>query len=554
MKKFLILILPTILIISCSSRKEKITCQDVSSNGNLGNVINSVDNEPLIKTIENDLIYLTNDDKQYNLFQIKDNTNLLTKFDNIIKYNNIVSPGLPTSYNIDNEKTLYVVSGLTSDSLNRDLYAFIYVRGDYARKIDTKVLNSKGFEGHPFFVGNKLYYTKEVDGNWDIYSTNYIDGKWSPIEPVSEINTKDDEGFYSEFGKKSFFSRKVNGKFNIFTTNNELDTSGKPYQLGKEYNSSFNDISPTLYNNSLYLASDRPGGCGDFDIYKFDFCKSTTLNGNVISEYENVPLKGTVELYSADSNLVDKYTIPNNSHFEFELTPNKYYYLVYKNDCYNTVKSTDLFFADCNEKADVVLEQDIYLPNYSVEFNFEEYDIPFFVTGYYRPNTSENLKELKSLFKLGVITGKGTTSYIEYPDERYFQYSFTIDSAFDNAIKYINERLNSLKNDCVISDTKIILDITGFSDPRDIAPNKIYPGPDIYDENGKVVVKHGVTIDNQLLSFIRAYYTGEYIKNKVKDSSKIVINMFTGGIDDKSDRPNDLKRRVKVSIRLETAN
>lgn len=554
MKKFLILILPTILIISCSSRKEKITCQDVSSNGNLGNVINSVDNEPLIKTIENDLIYLTNDDKQYNLFQIKDNTNLLTKFDNIIKYNNIVSPGLPTSYNIDNEKTLYVVSGLTSDSLNRDLYAFIYVRGDYARKIDTKVLNSKGFEGHPFFVGNKLYYTKEVDGNWDIYSTNYIDGKWSPIEPVSEINTKDDEGFYSEFGKKSFFSRKVNGKFNIFTTNNELDTSGKPYQLGKEYNSSFNDISPTLYNNSLYLASDRPGGCGDFDIYKFDFCKSTTLNGNVISEFENVPLKGTVELYSADSNLVDKYTIPNNSHFEFELTPNKYYYLVYKNDCYNTVKSTDLFFADCNEKADVVLEQDIYLPNYSVEFNFEEYDIPFFVTGYYRPNTSENLKELKSLFKLGVITGKGTTSYIEYPDERYFQYSFTIDSAFDNAIKYINERLNSLKNDCVISDTKIILDITGFSDPRDIAPNKIYPGPDIYDENGKVVVKHGVTIDNQLLSFIRAYYTGEYIKNKVKDSSKIVINMFTGGIDDKSDRPNDLKRRVKVSIRLETAN
>lgn len=554
MKKFLILILPTILIISCSSRKEKITCQDVSSNGNLGNVINSVDNEPLIKTIENDLIYLTNDDKQYNLFQIKDNTNLLTKFDNIIKYNNIVSPGLPTSYNIDNEKTLYVVSGLTSDSLNRDLYAFIYVRGDYARKIDTKVLNSKGFEGHPFFVGNKLYYTKEVDGNWDIYSTNYIDGKWSPIEPVSEINTKDDEGFYSEFGKKSFFSRKVNGKFNIFTTNNELDTSGKPYQLGKEYNSSFNDISPTLYNNSLYLASDRPGGCGDFDIYKFDFCKSTTLNGNVISEFENVPLKGTVELYSADSNLVDKYTIPNNSHFEFELTPNKYYYLVYKNDCYNTVKSTDLFFADCNEKADVVLEQDIYLPNYSVEFNFEEYDIPFFVTGYYRPNTSENLKELKSLFKLGVITGKGTTSYIEYPDERYFQYSFTIDSAFDNAIKYINERLNSLKNDCVISDTKIILDITGFSDPRDIAPNKIYPGPDIYDENGKVVVKHGVTIDNQLLSFIRAYYTGEYIKNKVKDSSKIVINMFTGGIDDKSDRPNDLKRRVKVSIHLETAN
>lgn len=552
MKKLLTPILLIILLVSCSSTKEKITCNDVSSNGNLGNLINSVDNEPLIKTVQNDLLYITNFEDQYNLFQIKDNINLLTKYDNIIKYNNIVSPGLPTSFNIDDEKTLYVVSGLTSDSLNRDLFAFLYVRGDYARKIDTKILNSKGFEGHPFFVGNKLYFTKEVNKNWDIYSSDFIDGKWSQIVPVSELNTKDDEGFYSEYGKKSFFSRRTNGIFNIYSTNNNSNSKGTPYLLGRDYNSEYNDISPILFDNSLYLSSDRPGGCGEYDLYKFDFCNSVTLNGNVLSEFENVPLKGTVELYSRDSILIKSYIIPDNSHFQFKLNPNHYYYLVYKNDCYNTVKSTDLFFADCSEKSDVVLEQDIYLPNYTVEFNFEEYDIPFFVTGYYRPNTSDNLKELKSLFKIGVITGKGTTSYIEYPDDRYFQYSLTIDSAFDNAIEYINERLSSLKNDCVITDTKIVLDITGYSDPRDIAPNKIYPGPDIYDESGKVVVKHGTTIDNQLLSFIRAYYTGEYIKNKVSDSSKIVINMFTGGIDNKSDRPNDLKRRVKVSIRLET--
>ncbi len=553
MKKQLAIILFTFILFSCTSVQKKNECKSVSSNGNLGTLINSIDNEPLIKSVENELVYLTNDNNQYNIFQIKDNNNLLTKLDNVIKYNDIISPGLPTSYSLDKEKTLYVVSGLTNDSLNRDLFAFMYVRGEYARIIDTKVLNSLGFEGHPFFVNNRMYFTKEINGQWDIYFSDYENGKWTPPVPFVEINTPVDEGFYSESFNKVLFSRKVNGKFNIFHLNKNDFNSNEPYQLSGNFNSPYNDIAPILVNGEIFISSDRPGGCGQFDIYMFDFCRNVTLSGNVISEFENVPLKGIVELYSIDSILLDQYIIPNNSYFEFNLSANNYYYLVYKNDCYNSIKSTEIFFAECNENSDVVLQQDIYLPNYTVEFNFEEYDIPFFVTGYYRPNTSDNLKELKSLFKLGVITGKGNTSYIEYPDEKYHEYSYTIDSAFDEAIEYINDKLNNLKNECVLSNTKIVLDITGYSDPRDISSNKIYPGPDIYDEKGNVAVKNGAIIDNQLLSFIRAYYTGAYIKDKVSDNSNIVINMLTGGVDDNTKRPNDLKRRVKVSIRLETA-
>ncbi len=552
MKKQFAIILIIISFISCASAPKKEECKSVSTNGNLGNVINSVDNEPLVKVVDNELVYLTIDDKLYNTFQIKDRNSILTKLDNIIKYNNLVSPGLPTSYSMDNEKILYVVSGLTTDSLNRDLFSFMYVRGEYARVIDIKSLNSIGFEGHPYFVGNRLYFTKEIGGQWDIYYSDYTNSNWTNPIPVSEINSKVDEGFYSESYHKSLFSRKVNGKFNIFTFDRKDEDKIEPYQLNNEYNSKFNDISPTILGNDLYLSSDRPGGCGQFDIYKFDFCSNVMLSGNVISEFENVPLKGIVELYSSDSVLINQYIIPNNSYFEFDLSANNYYYLTYRNDCYNSIKSTDLFFAECNENAEVIIQQDIFLPNYTVEFNFEEYDIPFFVTGYYRPNTSDNLKELKSLFKLGVITGKGNTSYIEYPDDKYHEYSYTIDSAFGEAIKYINDRLNNLKNDCVLNNTKIVLDITGYSDPRDITTNKIYPGPDIYDEKGNVAVKNGAVIDNQLLSFIRAYYTGAYIKDKVTDNSNIVINMLTGGIDDNTKRPNDLKRRVKVSIRLET--
>lgn len=553
MKKQLTIIILLFSLLSCTSVQKKEECKSVSTDGNMGTIINSVDNEPLVKLVDNELVYLTNDNVQFNTFQIKDNNSLLTKLDNVIKHNNLISPGLPSSLSLDKEKVLYVISGLTNDSLNRDLYAFMYVRGEYARIIDTKVLNSNGFEGHPFFAGNRLYFTKEIKGQWDIYYSDYENGNWTLPVSNTGINTIEDEGFYSESFHKSLFSRRVNGKFNVFIKEVNSKDLNEPYQLNKDYNSNFNDISPLVVNNGLYLSSDRPGGCGQFDIYRFDFCRKVTLTGNVISEFENVPLKGIVELYSQDSTLLNQYIIPNNSYFEFDLSANNYYYLTYKNDCYNSVKSTDLFFAECNENADVVFQQDIFLPNYTVEFNFEEYDIPFFVTGYYRPNTSDNLKELKSLFKLGVITGKGNTSYIEYPDDKYHEYSYTIDSAFNQAIKYINDRLNNLKNDCVLNNTKIVLDITGFSDPRDISVNKIYPGPDIYDEKGNVAVKHGSVIDNQLLSFIRAYYTGAYIKDKVTENSNIVINMLTGGVDDNTKRPNDLKRRVKVSIRLETA-
>lgn len=553
MKKLIAIFLILFTFISCTSPKLKEQCKEVISNGNIGSLVNSVDNEPLVKVVDNELVYHSNDSKQYDIFQIKNKNRLLTKLDNIVKFNDIVSPGLPTSFDIDNEKKLYVVSGLTTDSNNRDLFAFIYVRGDYARKVDMSSINSLGFEGHPYFVGNKLYFTKEVNGQWDIFSADYYNNQWTNLKPIEILNTKADEGFYSEMGNKSFFSRRIDGKFNIYSTDNKDGILGNSYQLNNEYNSTNNDISPILYQNYLYLASDRFGGCGQFDIYSFDFCGNVKLNGNVISEFMNVPLKGTVELYSKDSVLLNQYVIPNDAYFEFDLIANNYYYLTYKNDCYNTIKSTDLFFTECNEKAEVVIQQDIILPNYTVEFNFEEYDIPFFVTGYYRPNTTDNLKELKRLFNLGVITGKGNTSYIQYPDDKYHEYSTTIDSAFDDAISYINERLNNLNNDCVIADTKIVLDITGYSDPRDIAPNKVYPGPDIYDEIGNVVVKNGTIMDNQLLSFIRAYYTGEYIKEKVSDNSKIVLNMFTGGVDESNKRPNDLKRRVKVSIRLETA-
>lgn len=86
-----------------------------------------------------------------------------------------------------------------------EIYFFVYIRGKYARKVDMNTLNSKRFEGHPFFVWNKLYFTKEVNGQWDIYSAKYDNLLWNEIKPLGDIYTNEDEAFNSEMGNKSFF-------------------------------------------------------------------------------------------------------------------------------------------------------------------------------------------------------------------------------------------------------------------------------------------------------------------------------------------------------------
>jgi len=547
------ILLPLLILFafSCSTIEKKKECKEVSSRDNLGPTVNSTDSESLISLIDNEIIFRQSTDDEFNIFQLSKNEILLTKINQIIKNLKINSPGLPAIYqNKDGEKFM-VISGLLKDTLNRDLSAYRIIDDFHTTYINCDVLNSEGFEGHPYFDGNRLYFTKEIDSQWDIYYSDLVDNIWTSPKPIFEINTVNDEGFYYNNNNLELFSRRdENNKFNIWRSFNDVDKSKSYRNLSTDINSTFNDISANLVGNKIYYSSDRPGGCGEFDLYSADFCNNVKLNGIVVSEFDDIPLTGSVSLFNKSNILIDTKDI-NNADFEFQLSPNEYYYLKYNNECYSTVQSTELFYAECNEVENVVIIQEIVLPDYTVEFNFEEYDIPFFVTGYYRPNTTENLSELKKLFKHNVIKRKGNTSYIEYPTEKYHDYSYVIDSAFDSAVQFIEEQLQNLNNECISKKIKLAVDITGYSDPRQIGEANIYPGPDVYDSEGSVVFSNGEEIDNEKLSFLRAYYTGEYIKSKIKNNDNIVYNIFTGGVKSESNLPNDLKRKVKISIRLQ---
>lgn len=548
------ILLSSLLILftfSCSTIKKKEECKKVSSRNNLGPSVNSIESESLISSIANQIVFRQNSEDEFNIFQLSNNEILLTNYNQVVKNLNIASPGLPTIYSHNSNERIMVVSGLANDTLNRDLITYRITDDFNSTIINSDILNSEAFEGHPYFDGNRLYFTKEINSQWDIFYSDLVDNTWTEPTPYSDINTMNDEGFYNKSNNLELFSRRDElKKFNIWRNFSDDENTKSYRKLSSDINSVFNDISATLVGNKIYFSSDRPGGCGEFDLYSADFCNNVTLNGTLVSEFEDIPLSGKVSLFNRNNVFINSKEI-NKTRFEFYLSPNDYYYLVYNNECYSSEQSTELFYAECNEVENVVILQEIVLPDYTVEFNFEEYNIPFFVTGYYRPNTTENLNELKSLFKHNVIKGKGNTSYIEYPSEKYHDYSYVIDSAFDSAVQFIEDQLLNLNNECISNKIKLAVDITGYSDPRQISEASIYPGPDVYDTEGSVVFKNGDKIDNEKLSFLRAYYTGEYIKSKIKSNNNIVYNIFTGGVKSESNLPNDLKRKVKISIRLQ---
>ncbi|WMJ72813.1 OmpA family protein [Cytophagaceae bacterium ABcell3] len=115
------------------------------------------------------------------------------------------------------------------------------------------------------------------------YSKNY-DGFWDEAEPFDHpVNSACNEGSatISRDGKTLYFTRckvagfqydcaDVIGNCDIYVTHKKEDgTWGKPENLGENVNTIYWDSQPTLSHteDTLYFASDRPGGFGLSDIW-----------------------------------------------------------------------------------------------------------------------------------------------------------------------------------------------------------------------------------------------------------------------------------------------
>jgi len=121
--------------------------------------------------------------------------------------------------------------------------------------------------------GDYIYFTSNRSGNYDVYLQDE-----EGIIPLETLNSEFDEIsiWLSSTGKELYFSSNRNDDFDVYVSkliNNEWQRPKKvPYPVSYP---GFNDVDYRQYGDSvMFLASDRPGGLGGYDIYQL--LKNTT--------------------------------------------------------------------------------------------------------------------------------------------------------------------------------------------------------------------------------------------------------------------------------------
>lgn len=261
----------------------------------------------------------------------------------------------PATFSADGEFMVYTSNFYDIDGVKR-------------LKLVSSIINSKGWGapvelpfnsvsfsvGHPTlsYDGKTLYFASDMPGGFggvDIYKvTRTIEGVWGYPENLGDkINTKGDDMFpFVHNSGLLFFSsngRGGMGGLDIFVANLTAG-SATVEALEAPINSSADDFSFILDENQKtgFFTSNREGGKGDDDLYSFtnnqDFKSAITLNG-VVTDVNGQAINGTiVELQDEDGNVLATATCESDCAFNFQIEPNKTYFLVAKKEGYYDTK------------------------------------------------------------------------------------------------------------------------------------------------------------------------------------------------------------------------
>lgn len=151
---------------------------------------------------------------------------------------------------------------------------------DWSKPVELWFNDDQYSVGHPTVTkdGSKMYFASDMPGSVggaDIWYTQYKDSTWTrPVNMGATINTSADELFPFIFQDSIlYFASKGHlglGGLDIYRVNLKTPNS-KPENMGQPLNSQFDDFGLIQRGNIGYFSSNRPGGKGEDDIYKFTY-------------------------------------------------------------------------------------------------------------------------------------------------------------------------------------------------------------------------------------------------------------------------------------------
>ena len=434
-------------------------------------------------------------------------------------------------------------------------------------------INTARWESHPTISpdGTMLAFSSDrPDGEGDIdIWVSYLndDGSWSEAANLGEaINTSgiDYMPMFTENNDLIFSSNghsRHRKDFDIFHAKFDSTTRmwTEPTMFSFPINTEFDEAGGAIWKNRIYLSSNRRGGCGGKDIYSFQLCGPIMIAGRVKCADQSQILEGKMFLYDENHNVVGYSDVAADGSFRVEAAePNTAYIIDYQNKCYPRKRNVYDFRTPCSDSSVIMVVVDMVMPEKSAEFELTEIEIPFFVTGYYRPNTESNLNALRLGFSYNLYGTNHRTRYIENPKENYDQFVHQVEASLDDVAKYIANMLSVLDNQCLTvgNKGKLHISVLGWADQRGISAGSEYSDENIDDPTFNLQVKKGAKMTNDLLSKLRAYFTAKYFESKLLDeySREELSNLITWEIRGKgidvTEIEDELKRRVTITLQF----
>lgn len=171
--------------------------------------------------------------------------------------------------------------------------------------------------GHPALNSDEseLYFVSDMPGGYgqtDIYKVKILPrGRFGvPVNLGPKINTEGREMFpFVSDDDQLFFASDGHlglGLLDIFTSKVDNNNYGDPINMGAPFNSSKDDFAFFTGKDYGYFSSNREGGRGDDDIYRFDIkeCKETIAGVAYNSKDKSVLMETEVKLINADGEVL----------------------------------------------------------------------------------------------------------------------------------------------------------------------------------------------------------------------------------------------------------